>query len=189
MSNQGRSPTRPFPWRCVECGARAVEPSVFDHTATLKHDGKAHEFKVEGLEAPRCKECGEFILTDAAAEQITDAFRGHLSLLTPNQIRSRLKELGLRQTDLARATGIAAETVSRWLSGVQLQSRALDRFIRVYFEFDAVRDFLENPASSMDAPGRQNPLDEGNRPPASTSADARNVADRGSTWAFPRLAA
>lgn len=43
-----------------------------------------------------------------------------------------------------RRLGVAAETVTRWLSGALIQSRAMDDFMRLYFGLPEVRAALED---------------------------------------------
>ena len=79
---------------------------------------------------------------DYADEQVTEALRKHLGLLTPDQIRQALRALGMQQKTLAASLGIAEATLSRWLSGGLIQSRAMDNLLRVYFGIPAVRAAL-----------------------------------------------
>ncbi len=108
----------------------------------MRHDGKLHHFTVQNLTLPVCCSCGEQVFTEEADEQVNVALRAHLHLLTPEQIRRAMKDLGVSQKDVALRTGIAEETISRWLNGVQIQSRSLDNLLRVYFEFSCVRVVL-----------------------------------------------
>ena len=57
-------------------------------------------------------------------------------------IRRALRTLGMQQKSLAACLGIAEATLSRWLSGGLIQSRAMDNLLRVYFGIPAVREVL-----------------------------------------------
>jgi transcriptional regulator with XRE-family HTH domain len=48
----------------------------------------------------------------------------------------------LSQKDLAERLGVAEATISRWETGAQIQSRALDNLLRVYFAVPEVRSVL-----------------------------------------------
>ncbi len=48
----------------------------------------------------------------------------------------------MQQKTLAACLGIAEATLSRWLSGGLIQSRAMDNLLRVYFGIPAVRELL-----------------------------------------------
>ena len=65
-----------------------------------------------------------------------------LDLLSGDQIRTNREELGLSQRSLAEHLGVAVETISRWENGVLTQTRAMDRYLRVYFGVPAARAAL-----------------------------------------------
>src|SRR5262249_38110213 len=75
-------------------------------------------------------------------EKINEALRSHLRLLTPAQIRKGIEQLGLRQQELAERLGVAPETISRWVNGALIQSRAMDNLLRLFFALPEVRDVL-----------------------------------------------
>ncbi len=106
----------------------------------MSHDGRTYSVEVPDLAAARCENCGELVLDDAANEQISLAFRQRLGLLTPQEIRGKRESLGLTQKQLASRLGIADATLSRWETGGQIQQRALDKLMRLYFSMSEVRD-------------------------------------------------
>ena len=136
---------KPFPWRCPRCLKREVTPTATAYTAEVRHDGRPYRVEVPDLMLPTCRACGEQVFSNSVDEQISRALRGHLRLLTPEQIRGAMKALGLRQRELAGRLGIAEETLSRWLTGSQIQSRAMDNLLRAYFAFPEVRSALIGP--------------------------------------------
>jgi putative zinc finger/helix-turn-helix YgiT family protein len=131
-----------YPRRCGSCGASAVVRKHMRYAAEVKHDGKLHRFRVARLGYDKCRQCGEEFFTSRTDEQITSALREHLGLLQPEEIRQRLVELGFSQRAFAERLGVAAESVSRWLNGVAVQTRAMDNLMRVFLEFDEVREAL-----------------------------------------------
>jgi len=133
---------RPFPWPCPNCSALTVVPTVIDYTAKVKQDGVVHELHLPALEVPVCQTCGETIITSAVDERINDALRSRLRLLTPAQIRKGIAELGLNQQDFAERLGVAPETISRWVNGALIQSRAMDNLLRLFFALPEVRKVL-----------------------------------------------
>jgi putative zinc finger/helix-turn-helix YgiT family protein len=142
-AKQSREPRdRPFPWPCSNCATLTVVPTVIHYTAKVKHDGVVHELHLPALEVPRCQTCGETVITTAVDEKINEALRSHLRLLTPAQIRNGIEKLGLQQQELAERLGVAPETISRWVNGALIQSRAMDNFLRVYFAIPEVRGAL-----------------------------------------------
>jgi putative zinc finger/helix-turn-helix YgiT family protein len=141
--NEKERQSRPFPWPCSDCLTRTVVPTVIEYTAKVKHDGTAYELHFPELEVPRCQTCGETYTTTAVDERINDALRSRLRLLMPAQIRKGIEKLGLKQQEFAERLGVAPETISRWVNGALIQSRAMDNFLRVYFAVPEVRAVLQ----------------------------------------------
>lgn len=137
-----REKAKPFPWRCPECGKKEVRPAVVRHVSQIKHDGRLYTVEIPSLRVPRCDACGELVFDNDADEQIARALREHLGLLSSGQIRKNREALGLSQRSLAEHLGVAVETISRWENGALTQTRAMDRYLRVYFGVPAARAAL-----------------------------------------------
>jgi len=139
----GENPkSRSFPWRCPKCGKKEVRLVSMAHTSEIKHDGRLYVVEVPKLRVPRCEACGELMFDNAADEQIARALREQLGLLSCRQIRQNREQLGLSQRQMAEYLGVAVETVSRWETGALTQSRAMDRYLRVYFGVPEARAAL-----------------------------------------------
>src|SRR5260370_30875156 len=136
------SAERPFPWKCHQCFKNQVVMTSVSYDAEFKHDGRLHKFTVPELRIPVCEACGEKVFTDEADDQISDALRSHLHLLTPAEMRAGLDRLDMTQKEAAERLGIAEASLSRWLTDTQIQSRALDNLLRVFFAFPVVREAL-----------------------------------------------
>ena len=136
------SADKPYPRRCSECGKVAVRPAKIAYNAKIKHDGKLHEFHIAELPVDRCDECKEEFFTNATSDVKSDALRLHLGLLQPGQIRRLLTKHNLTQRKFAAHLRVAEESVSRWLNGLSIQSRALDTLMRIYFAKPEVRAML-----------------------------------------------
>jgi len=126
-------------------------PADIAYDAEVKHDGRLHRFRISRLTIDKCQACGEEFFTNCTDEQITAALRDFLGLLQPHDILRRLSELGMTQQRFAERLGVAPETVSRWLNGLSIQTRALDNLMRVFFGFASVRDALtaDGPARTL----------------------------------------
>lgn len=110
--------------------------------AEVRHDGRVCAFKIPKLEAPVCRACRKMVVTESVDDQVNAALRAHLHLLTPAEMRASLERIGMSQKDAAECLGIAEATLSRWLTKTQIQSRALDNLLRVFFGFPEVRTAL-----------------------------------------------
>ena len=133
---------RPFPWRCRQCGKQDVVMATVQYEPEVRHDGRLHTFSIPDLQLPVCQACGERVFTNGVDDQVDEALLAHLNLLTPAQIRGGIRRVGMTQKEIATRTGIAEETLSRWLNKVQIQSRSMDNLLRVFFAFPQLRTAL-----------------------------------------------
>jgi putative zinc finger/helix-turn-helix YgiT family protein len=137
---------KPFPWKCGECGQRAVHPATLDaYSADLDHDGRTHRITVKQFPVARCERCGAMVLDDAANRRLSEALRAAAGLLQPTEIRAGREGLGLTQKELAHYLQIAEATLSRWETGAQIQQRSMDRLLRGFFSVPEFRRFLGMP--------------------------------------------
>lgn len=141
-SAAGRASEKPFPWRCPKCRRHEVYRDTLSQTRQIRHDGRLYSVRVPRLQVPRCRACGELLFDNTADEQIARALRQKLGLLQPEEIRGNLEALSLSQTQFAERLGVAKETVSRWVTGTMIQSRALDNLMRLFFDLPEVRAAL-----------------------------------------------
>jgi putative zinc finger/helix-turn-helix YgiT family protein len=130
---------RPYPQPCSECGRESVQPSIIAYDAAVKHDGRLYQFHIPELHVDKCANCGEFFINAASDDEISQALRKHLGLLSPEEIRGQIETLGLTQKEFGERIGVAAETISRWLSGGYIQSRAMDNLMRFFFELERTK--------------------------------------------------
>jgi len=112
------------------------------YDAEVRHDGRLHRFTIPDLDIPVCQACGHKVFTETVDDQINAALRSHLNLLTPDEMRAALERIQLTQKETAERLGIAEATLSRWLNHTQIQSRAMDNWMRVFFTFPQVRSAL-----------------------------------------------
>lgn len=139
-------PGRPFPWHCPRCRRKDVNPAKIAYACEMAHDGRQHDVHIANLTVPRCGHCGEIVFTYPADDQIRDALRRQLRLLLPEEIRRGRTSLRLTQRELTERLGVAEATISRWETGAQIPTRALDNLLGVSFAVPAVRDVLSGAA-------------------------------------------
>jgi len=126
----------------LTCLKEDVYPQTIPYTAEIKYEGRLHQINVPNLTIPQCRACGSLVFNDSADDQMLQAFRSQLKLLTPQQIKEGRKTLGLKSKELAERLGVAAATVSRWEKRMLIQSRAMDNLLRVYFAVPEARAVL-----------------------------------------------
>jgi putative zinc finger/helix-turn-helix YgiT family protein len=136
---------RPFPLRCLQCLKEEIYPATVPYAADIRHDGQLYHIEVPKLRVPQCRACGALVFNYSADDQVLNALRSHLRLLTPQQIKEGRKKLGLQGKELAQRLGVAKETISRWETGMMIQSRAMDNFLRAYFAVPELRAVLLGP--------------------------------------------
>jgi putative zinc finger/helix-turn-helix YgiT family protein len=133
---------RPFPWLCANCLKEEVYPETIPYATEIKHDGRLHHLEIPELRIPVCRACSERVFSNSVDDQIVQALRAQVRLLTPQQIKASRTALGLKKTVLAERLGVAPQILSRWESGAIIQSRAMDNFLRAYFAVPEVRTVL-----------------------------------------------
>jgi DNA-binding transcriptional regulator YiaG len=148
-----------FPWKCSQCGRHEMFLERFTYRCESAHDGRVYQVEILDLEAPRCRHCGLIVLRDKANELISQKLRCQAGLLSPEEIRRRREELGLKADELANYLRVPVEMVQRWESGLQIQSGAQNNLLKVFFELPQVRYCLGFPAPSDSPTGFRRYLD------------------------------
>lgn len=135
-------PEKSFPRHCFSCGEKRVHRVEEQREVQTKYDGTVYDLTVT-MPLNKCDNCGATTLDNASHEATYHALRERIGLLHPHEIRAARMSLGLTQQQLAAALGCASESISRWESGMVLQSRVYDRILRAFFQLPALRDFFE----------------------------------------------
>jgi putative zinc finger/helix-turn-helix YgiT family protein len=83
----------------------------------------------------KCPRCGEVILRmrdwKRQHEDALEIYRKRHGLLSADEMRAIRKRLGLNQAELARLLRLGANTISRWESGRNVQTGAMDILLRL----------------------------------------------------------
>src|SRR5262245_10382191 len=130
--------------RCPVCGEAELEAQTRTDRFEQEVDDGTVTVVAANVPIKACPACGEAFSGPEAGRIRDEAICRALGLLTPGEIRSLRERLGLTQAELARLTGIGEASISRWERGQLIQSRALDRYLRLLAGNPENRKILEN---------------------------------------------
>lgn len=115
---------------CPLCGGGGVTTSWNRHT----FDYGSGEFVVElSVNVPvfRCDVC-EFDFLDETAERLRhEAVCEHLGVLSPAEIRRIREGHGMTRAQFAQVTRLGEASLNRWENGLNIQTHANDRYLRL----------------------------------------------------------
>ena len=122
---------------CPNCGSTMRERS-----AALRLPVNGEEIAVPSAAHLRCPKCHEVVLRMDQArklrERALDTYRSQYDLLSTDEIRSIRERHHLTQVQLARLLRLGGNTISRWESGRNVQTAAMDVLLRL------IRDIPES---------------------------------------------
>ena len=122
---------------CPNCGSTMRERS-----ASLRLPVNGEEIAVPDAAHLRCPKCHEVVLRlDHARklrERALEIYRSRYDLLSADEIRSIRERHHLTQVKLARLLRLGGNTISRWESGRNVQTAAMDVLLRL------IRDIPES---------------------------------------------
>jgi DNA-binding transcriptional regulator YiaG len=134
---------KPFPWMCGTCRQKSVYAEILDnYSETIVHDMIPYKISIDNLDVMKCRNCGETIFIDDSNERVSDALRVAAGLLSPSEIQTQREEFGLTHQQLADFLQISEASLKRYELGHQIQSRCIDRFLRVFFSSSQARHRL-----------------------------------------------
>jgi HTH-type transcriptional regulator/antitoxin MqsA len=98
-----------------------------------------------------CPKCGEVVLRFRDSKRLHEdaiaIYRKKHDLLSADEIRAIRERFGLTQADLARLLRLGANTVSRWESGRNVQTGAMDMLLRLIRDLPGSVDYLRDRAA------------------------------------------
>jgi HTH-type transcriptional regulator/antitoxin MqsA len=131
---------------CPACGTTMTEKK-----GTLSLPVNGEEIAVPSVAHLRCPKCGEVVLrfgdSKRLGEDAISIYRRKNGLLSADEIRAIRERFGLKQADLARLLRLGANTVSRWESGRNVQTAAMDILLRMIRDLPGSIEFLRNHAA------------------------------------------
>lgn len=144
-STTGRGRVRPDD-ACPTCGTTMVEKR-----GTLRLPVNGEEISVPSAVHLRCPSCGEVVLRFRDSKRLHEdaiaIYRKKHGLLSADEIRAIRERFGLTQADLARLLRLGANTVSRWESGRNVQTAAMDMLLRLIRDLPGSVDYLRDHAA------------------------------------------
>jgi putative zinc finger/helix-turn-helix YgiT family protein len=99
----------------------------------------------------RCPKCDEIVLRFQEAKRLQEdaiaLYREEHGLLSADEIRAIREHFELTQAELARLLHLGANTVSRWESGRNVQSAAMDMLLRLMRDLPGSVEYLRKYAA------------------------------------------
>jgi putative zinc finger/helix-turn-helix YgiT family protein len=126
---------------CPACGTKMVEKR-----ATLRLPVNGEDIAVPSARHLSCAKCSEVVLRFQDARRLHEdaiaIYRRKHGLLSADEIRATRQRLHLTQAELARLLRLGANTVSRWESGRNAQTAAMDILLRLIRDLPGSVEYL-----------------------------------------------
>ena len=133
------------------CPHKKLERRVIDEVFDYGLDDERIEVAAKGVPVMVCAACGEVFYGPEAEQSYHRAICAALGLLTPEEIKGVRERLGMTQEAFAKLTGIGVATLSRWERGQMMQSRAMDRYLKLISRLPEAAGVLEKDAAMVAA--------------------------------------
>jgi putative zinc finger/helix-turn-helix YgiT family protein len=131
---------------CPNCGTRMLEKR-----GRLRLPVNGEEISVPSARFLGCPKCGEIVLRFQDSKRLHEdaiaIYRKKHGLLSADEIRVIREQFGLTQANLARLLRLGANTVSRWESGRNVQTAAMDILLRLIRDLPGSIDYLRDHAA------------------------------------------
>lgn len=131
---------------CPSCGTRMVEKR-----GALRLPVNGEEISVPSALHLSCPKCGEIVLRFQDSKRLHEdaiaIYRKKHRLLSADEIRAIRDRFNLTQADLAHLLRLGANTVSRWESGRNVQTAAMDMLLRLIRDLPGSIDYLRDRAA------------------------------------------
>ena len=117
----------------------------------LKLPVNGEEIAVPSASHLKCPKCGEIVLGFKDAKRLHEdageIYRRKHGLLSADEIRTLRSRFDLTQSQLARLLRLGANTVSRWESGRNVQTAAMDMLLRLIRDLPGSIEYLRDHAA------------------------------------------
>ena len=109
------------------------------------------QVSVPSVKYLRCPKCDEVMLTLQEARRLHEdaigLYRKQNGLLSADEIRAIRERFSMNQADLARLLHLGANTISRWESGRNVQTAAMDILLRLIRDLPGSVEYLRKLAA------------------------------------------
>lgn len=131
---------------CPACGLVLRES-----TGKLDFPINGEDISVSNMSFLKCQKCHEIVLrldeSKKLREQAIDFYRKKHNLLSGEEIRSLRERCRLTQGELARLLRLGVNTLSRWESGRNVQTSAMDVLLRLIRDVPGTLKYLQDLAA------------------------------------------
>jgi putative zinc finger/helix-turn-helix YgiT family protein len=131
---------------CPRCGTIMIE-----RRSALKAPVNGEEISVRSVLHLRCPKCDEIVLRSSDARRLQEDaiafYRKKHRLFSADEIRALRERFDLTQADLARLLHLGANTISRWESGRNVQTEAMEMLLRLLRDLPGSLDYFRQHAA------------------------------------------
>lgn len=124
---------------------------MVERRSALKLPVNGEEVSVPSAVHLRCPKCGEVVLRLSDSRRLQEdaiaIYRKKHGLFSADEIRALRQRFGLTQSELARLLRLGANTISRWESGRNVQTEALEMLLRLIRDLPGSIDYLRRNAA------------------------------------------
>ena len=126
---------------CVMCGKATATTSWVQHTFKYGAGESAVELSAT-VPVRSCADC-EFEWLDEVGERLQhEAICRHFGVLPPAKIREIRKSHGMTRAKFSEITGLGEASLNRWENGINIQTHANDRYLRLLANPHVMRDLI-----------------------------------------------
>lgn len=126
---------------CPACGTLMLEKR-----GRLRLPVNGGEITVPSAAHLKCPKCHEVVLRSQDARRLSEdaiaIYRRKHGLLSADQIRAIRERFDLTQAEFARLVRLGANTLSRWESGRNVQTEAMDTLLRLIRDLPGTIEYL-----------------------------------------------
>ena len=119
---------------------------MVERRSALKMPVNGEDVSVPSAMHLRCPKCDEVVLRFSDARRFQEdaiaVYRKKHGLLAADEIRALRERFGLTQGELARLLHLGANTISRWESGRNVQTGAMEILLRLLRDLPGSLDYL-----------------------------------------------